>query len=86
MVSWKEIEKSLAEFGWELDGGFQEHLLIGGDHNLSILAYPWAPEADGPVFELFDGERWLAYRVKEVLTPQQAAELLEEHGASPPEE
>ena len=38
------------------------------------------------MFELSDGERELTYWVREIPTPQQAAELLEEHGGPPEEE
>ena len=83
----ERIEQSFARAGWELDHSFSEYLIIG--HNgdgLSILAYPAAgePEED-PVFELIDHERDLTYGVQEILTPQQATQLLQEHG-QPPEE
>ena len=51
-----------------------------------FLAYPKAGiTEEDPVFELIDHERNLAYRVREILTPQRAAQLLQEHG-HPPEE
>jgi len=86
-VNREAIEQSFARAGWELDDSFSEYLIIG--HNgdgLSILAYPEAgePEED-PVFELIDHERDLTYGVQEILTPQQAAQLLQEHG-QPPED
>jgi len=81
------IEQSFARAGWQLDDSFSEYLVIG--HNgdgLSILAYPEAGiTEEDPVFELIDHERYLTYGVQEILTPPQAARLLQEHGL-PPEE
>ena len=78
----ERIEHSFARAGWELDHSFSAYLIIG--HNgdgLSILAYPEAgePEED-PVFELIDHERDLTYGAQEILTPQRAAQILQEHG------
>jgi hypothetical protein len=39
-----------------------------------------------PAFELYDWEGEVAYWVKEIPTPYQAAKLLEEHGEPPEEE
>ncbi len=86
MMTKEHIERSFVEAGWELDGGFSDHLVIGEDHHLSILAPRWVWEADDPVFELCDGEEETSYWVKEILTPQRAAKLLEEHGGPPEEE
>ena len=82
------IEQSFARAGWQLDDSFSEYLVIG--HNgdgLSILAYPeeGITEED-PVFELIDHERDLTYGVQEILTPPQAARLLQEHGLPPQED
>ncbi len=41
----------------ELDGGFSEHLVIGEDHDLSILTYRWTWETGDLAFEICDGER-----------------------------
>ena len=60
--------------------------MVGEDRHLSILASQWAPVSDAPAFELCDGEREVTYWVKEIPTPQRAAELLEEHGEAPEEE
>jgi len=84
----KEIEQSFANAGWELDGGFSGYLVIGYNRDgLSILAPEEACETDGdPIFELVDHERNVTYRVQEEIpTPQQARELLQEHGKSPEE-
>jgi hypothetical protein len=79
------IEQRFARAGWQLDDSFSEYLIIG--HNsgrLSILAYPEAGiTEEDPVFELIDHERDLTYGVQEILTPQQAAQILQEHGQPP---
>jgi hypothetical protein len=85
-VDTEAIEQRFARAGWEIDGGFSEYLIIG--HNgdvLSILAHREGWETEDPVFELIDHERNLTYEVHEIPTPQQAAQLLQEHG-QPPEE
>jgi len=43
-------------------------------------------EADDPVFELLDYVRNVTYCVREIPTPGQAGELLQEHGGPPEEE
>ena len=82
----EEIEQAIKDAGWELDGGFSEHLLIGNDSTVSILAYRWVWGSDDPVFELYDEERGLTYWVREIPSPRQAAVLLEERGGRPEEE
>jgi hypothetical protein len=80
-VSPEEIERSFASAGWHLDGGFSDHLVIGyTDDGPSILARKEAWEADDPVFELIDHERDVTCGVQEIPTPQQAQQLLQEHG------
>ena len=80
----EEINRSFASAGWELDGGFYKHLIIGCADSLSILAYrsSWESqeEEDLPQFQLCDHENDLAYWVREVPTPQQAAQLLAQYG------
>jgi hypothetical protein len=87
-VDREAIEQRFARAGWELDDSFSEYLIIG-HHNgdgLSILAYPEPQETEDPVFELIDHERNLTYGVQEILPPQQAAQILQEHGQPPEEE
>jgi len=72
--------------GWRLDGGFAEHLIVGYDGRASILAPRWVWERDDPVFQLCDELKDATYWVNEIPTPQQAVELLEEHGAPLEEE
>jgi hypothetical protein len=77
----EEINQGFASAGWELDGSFYKHLLIGYTDTLSILAYrpAWETEED-PEFQLCDHKNELTYWVREIPTPQQAAELLWEYG------
>jgi hypothetical protein len=83
-----KIDQELADAGWEPDGTFSEHLVIGeSDDDLCILVHrrPWDPwKTDEPAYELYDVGRHVSYWVREVPTPKQASTLLEEHG--PPEE
>ncbi len=87
-MSPEEIENRFASAGWHLDGGFQDYLVIGySDDGLSILARKeaWETDDDDPVFELIDHEGDVTYGVWEIPTPEQAREMLQEHG-QPPEE
>jgi hypothetical protein len=86
-VDSKAIEQRFVRAGWELDGSFSEHLIVGHDgDSLSILDYPQAGETEeDPVFELIDHERNLTYGIQEIPSPQQAAQLLRKH-RQPPEE
>ncbi len=80
----EEIEQGFVDAGWELDGSFSGHLVIGEDGDLCILAHQWTWGTDDPVFELSDGN--VTYWVREIPTPQQAEELLDEYGGPPEEE
>jgi hypothetical protein len=85
----EDIEQAFLDAGWQLDDGFAEHLVIGHDNDsLSILAHAWAWQTDDPFFELCDhrGEEDITYWVREIPTPQRAAELLMEYGGPPEEE
>ena len=80
----QEIEQRFADAGWELDGSFAEHLIIGYSGELvSLLAHKEAWGTDDPVFEILDHERMLNYWTAEIPTPQQAQELVSEHGEPP---
>jgi len=76
----EEVEQGFARAGWELDGSFYKHLIIGYTDDLSIIAYRQTWETEDPEFQLCDHENDLSYWVREIATPQQAAELLREHG------
>ncbi len=83
----EEIEQSFTSAGWGIDDGFSGHLVVGysGD-TLSILFYPEMLRNEDPVFEILDHMRNVTYWVREIPTPRQAGELLEEHGGLPEEE
>ena len=78
----KELEQRIASAGWEIDDGFSGHLVIGNDssNNVSIVAYLDGWDSDDPLFELLDHETDVAYWVRDVPTPQQAAQMLQENG------
>ena len=76
----EEVEQGFADAGWELDGSFYKHLIIGYVDDLSIIAYRQTWKTDDPKFQLCDHENDLNYWVGEIPTPQRAAELLGEHG------
>ncbi len=86
MTSREEIEQGFVDAGWELDGSFSAYLAVGEDGHLAILASQQVWETGEPAFELYDWAGEVAYRVKEIPTPHEAAKLLEEHGVSPEEE
>ena len=83
----KELEQRIASAGWQIDDGFSGHLVIGDDssNNVSIVAYLDGWDSDDSLFELLDHEGDSTYWVREVPTPQQAVEILKEHG-KPPEQ
>ena len=76
----EEIEQALEARGWRIDDGFSTHLIVGNNHTLSILAHQWVWESDDPVFEISDEGTDLTYWVREIPTPAQAQELINEHG------
>ena len=79
----EELEQRLARAGWNLDGSFSGYLLIGYTNDLSVLVPEEACETNDPIFEIIEHERNATYWVRELPTPQQAQELLEEHGQLP---
>jgi hypothetical protein len=85
----EEIEQGFLDAGWELDGSFGEHLIIGysGDH-LSLLAHQEVWGTDNPIFEILDHEQMLSYWVTQIPNPQQADQLVclpRKQGKSPDE-
>ena len=79
----EEIEQGFLNAGWEIDGGFSDHLVIGYDGDgISLLAHKEAWGTEITLFEILDHERMGTYWVHEVPTPQRAAKLLHEHGES----
>ena len=82
----EEIEQSVLGAGWDLDGSFEDYLLIGHDGDrISLLAHREYWGTDNPIFEILDHEQMITYWAYEVPTPQKATQLLEEH-AQPPEQ
>jgi hypothetical protein len=82
----EEIEQRFLDAGWDLDGSFEDYLLIG--HNgerISLLAHREYWDTDNPIFEILDHEEMTTYWVYEVPTPKQATQFLQEH-AQPPEQ
>jgi hypothetical protein len=82
----EEIEQALEDAGWKVDEGFSAQLLVGNNHTLSVLAHQWVWDTDDPVFEISDEDTDLTYWVREIPTPQQAQELIDEHGRPADEE
>lgn len=82
---WEQgIERSLSGAGWDLDHSFEGYLVIGHDgERVSLLAHRELWGTDEPLFELLDHEEMTTYWVDEVPTPQQAVQLLKEHGQPP---
>ena len=80
MADKTKIDRELAEAGWETDGGFSEHLAIGGSGGLCVLVHRSTWETDEPAYELYDAGRHVSYWTHEVSTPERATKLLEEHG------
>ncbi len=82
----EEIKQALEACGWRVDDGFSSHLIVGNNHTLSVLAHQWVWESDDPVFEISDEQTDLTYWVREIPTPAQAHELIDEHGGPADEE
>ncbi len=60
--------------------GSSHYPIVGNAEGLSIVAHEQYAETDDPAFELVDGRRIMSYWVRVIITPQQAAVLLEERG------
>ena len=84
-VDSKAIEQRFVRAGWELDGSFSEHLIVGHDgDSLSILDYPQAGETEeDPVFELIDHERNLTYGIQEIPSPSRPHSCSESTASHP---
>ena len=82
----EEIERRFLDAGWELDGSFEDHLLIGHDGDrISLLAHREYWGTDNPIFEILDHAEMTTYWVYEIPTPHQATRLLQQRG-QPPEQ
>jgi hypothetical protein len=75
----KEIVQSFTSAGWALDVSSADDLIIGYDGDcLSILAHREVWESNNHAFKIIDHQRNITYWVQEILTPQQATEILQE--------
>jgi hypothetical protein len=87
-VAMEEIEQRLTSAGWNIDHSFSGYLVIGySGYHLSILPYDRGVDENenDHLFEILDHMSNITYWVREIPTPQQASQLLREHG-KPPEE
>jgi hypothetical protein len=87
-VAMEEIEQRLTSAGWNIDHSFSGYLVIGySGYHLAILPYDRGVEENenDHLFEILDHMSNITYWVREIPTPQQASQLLREHG-KPPEE
>ena len=86
-MSRQEIERRFVDAGWEIDGGFSEHLVIGYcGERVSLLAHAEVCGTNDPVFEVLDHEELGSSWVTELPSPQQAEQLvclLRENGKPP---
>ena len=83
----EEIIEGFEAAGWRGGGrGDDEGLLVGYAGDLSILADESQIGAEDPAFELYDGQRGLAYWVRVIPTPRVARVLLDAQGGPPGEE
>jgi hypothetical protein len=81
----EEIERSFVEAGWEVPGA-SRYPIVGNNGDLSIVAHEQYAQSADPVFEIAVGMRMLSHWSREIITPLQAAALLDERGGPPEEE
>lgn len=81
----EEIEWGFLEAGWEVPGPTY-YPIVGNAGDLSIVAHEQYAQSDEPFFEIADGMRMLSHWSRKIITPQQAAALLDERGGPPEEE
>jgi hypothetical protein len=79
-------QQPVANTSVDVGGIYPEPLTIGNDSDLDVIVRSWTWGSDGPVYELHDAEKNVAYWVLEIPSPQEAAELLRKHGGPPEEE
>jgi hypothetical protein len=54
----QQIQRGFTRAGWQLDGSFFEHLVVGYTQNLSTLASPQVLHTEGDLqFQLVDHEK-----------------------------
>ena len=81
----EEIERGFVDAGWEVPGPMR-YPIVGNAGDLWIVAHEQYALSDDPVFEITDGRRMLSHWVRVIITPRQAAGLLDERGGPPEEE
>jgi hypothetical protein len=60
----EEIEQRFLDGRWDLDGSFEDYLLIGRDgESVSLLAHRELWGTDNPLFEILDHEKMTTYWV-----------------------
>jgi hypothetical protein len=78
----EEIELGFVDAGWEVPGPTR-YPIVGNAGDLSIVAHEQYALSDDPVFEIVDGRRMLSHWVRVIISPRQAAVLLDERGGPP---
>ena len=82
----EEIERGFVDAGWEVPGPTRYPIVA----NVGATCRKWPTSSyalsDDPVFEIADGRRMLSHWVRVIITPRQAAVLLDERGGLPEEE
>jgi hypothetical protein len=68
--------------GWQVPGPTR-YPIFCDDADLSIVAHEQYARSDDPVFEIVACGRMLSYWVRLIITPRQAAVLLEARGGPP---
>ncbi len=66
----QRLHQEVDSAGWEADGTFSEHLVIGNKGNLCLIIPSWVEGSDDPIYELYDVEKNHSYWVQYILTPQ----------------
>ena len=82
----ERLHQEVESAGWKVDGSFSEHLVIGNKGELCLIIPSWVEGSNEPVYELYDVKKDVSYWVRDIPSPENAAELLQEHGGPPEEE
>jgi hypothetical protein len=80
----KRLYQEVESAGWEPNGTFSDHLVIGNKGDLCLIIPSWIAQSNDPVYELHDVERNVSYWVREIPSPEKAAEILQQHGGVRP--
>jgi hypothetical protein len=82
----ERLYQEVASAGWEPNGTFSDHLVIGNKGDLCLIIPSWVEGSNDPMYEIHDVRRNLSYWVREIPSPVEAVELLQKHGGPPEEE